>query len=87
MAQIRETRYLCDACGKQVEKRRDLRKFQIVQHDAAGRWDASAHTDLCDACEEEFLGVVVRYFPDDSEGDFDSMRRAPEPATKTAAAR
>lgn len=81
MAQIRETRYICDSCGKQVEKRRDLRKFDLIQHDAAGRWDTSTHTDLCEACESEFLEVAARYFPDNAEEDFAAMHR--EPATKT----
>ena len=63
MAQVRETRYLCDSCGKQVEAKRDLRRFDIHGHERSGRWRDSLITDLCDPCEEEFLKVITRFVP------------------------
>ena len=76
MAQIRETRYVCDSCGQQVEKKGDLRKFVVVQHDRAGRWDEDTSTDLCSVCENEFLKLVRPFFADASMATIDAMARA-----------
>ena len=73
MAQIRTTTYVCDSCGQAVEKKKDLRKFQITK----GQWDAYEHTDLCLPCEGEFLKKASPFFSDDAAKEILEMARDP----------
>lgn len=62
MAQIRKTTYICDSCEKEVEKKKDLRKFSVIEHAPGGGWKASPATDLCESCEPNFISAVTPFF-------------------------
>lgn len=75
MAQIRKTTYICDSCGKEVEKKKDLAKFSIQEHAPGGGWRGSAATDLCTDCETKFLGSVTTFFDGEHEQALLAMGR------------
>lgn len=52
MARVTTTRYLCDSCGREVDRPRDLRHFRVVNDGLGGRdsWQGEARTQLCSGC-------------------------------------
>lgn len=63
MSQRRFTQYICDHCGKEQEKKRDLRRLSV--HDSP--WKEQVSFDVCDACEGLFLAALAPYLPDDQD--------------------
>lgn len=75
MAQVRETRYLCDSCGKQVT-RKELRTFQVVPKVGGGfNYSLSVKTDLCDECEANFVTMLADYVKADEKPTVRGYRR------------
>ena len=66
MAQIRSTRYVCDACEKDVPAKRDLRKFGVQVR--VGNWPETT-TDLCEECETLMISALGAYFVPDHLSD------------------
>ena len=76
MAQVRETRYLCDSCGAQVEKPRELHTFQLVPKEGSGYdYNQAVRTELCAECQPRFIEAVVNFFPDGDEATIRNMER------------
>lgn len=64
MAQIRQTRYVCDACGAEVERKRDLVRFYVRR---SNDWQNDASFDLCEKCEGAFLADLTKFVEGESE--------------------
>ena len=75
MAQIRKTTYLCDSCGKEVPRKKDLRKFSVHEHAPGGGWRGSAATDLCGECEQKFAAAVETFFDEEGANALKAMVR------------
>ncbi len=77
MAEIRQTRYVCDSCGRDVERKKDLRRFAFQP---AGDWSHVVTFDACDTCEAELLVAMERYVPDRAREDLAAQARKPAKA-------
>lgn len=75
MARVTTTRYVCDACAKDVERPRDLTHIQIINHGRAGRagWNTTTTNQLCEACISKLLDKL-------DEFGFDVTTMQPEEA-------
>lgn len=63
MSQKRVTYYECDKCGKDVGRKRDLRRF-VVHVSTSGRSNGMVSFDLCQPCEAGFVAALAEYVPD-----------------------
>jgi uncharacterized protein YlaI len=78
MAQIRKTTYLCDSCGKEVEKKGDLRTLQVVPQTGSGYdYNRAVRTDLCEKCEDEFVISLGPYVKEEDLTVIATYRRSP----------
>lgn len=67
MARNNRVTYTCDACGGEVERPRDLRRYEVDDLGPGGRqWKGSARTELCGDCREKFMVVLAGFFLVDS---------------------
>lgn len=79
MARKTITTYTCDACGKDVERPRDLRKFSLVGQSSSGRnrYHDAPSTEVCDPCEEKLLEAFGFYVPAGQHENLAGLRREP----------
>lgn len=63
MARKTTTVHVCDSCGKQVERARDLTHFAVECMGRGGRRDyrRTAGAELCDACTPNLVAQVKPY--------------------------
>lgn len=55
----------CDGCGVRVEKRGDLRRFDLEERRMSGAFVECIRTDLCTGCEERLHVALAGIFPPD----------------------
>ena len=58
MARVTTTKYVCDSCETEVERKRDLSHFIVVNHGRGGRdsWSGTTKMELCDGCVSTLVG-------------------------------
>jgi hypothetical protein len=70
--------YICDSCGADMERQKDLQRFVVALVGSGMRQTSNAHADFCAECEARFLATVEPFFPAESLPKLHAMSREEE---------